>query len=470
MTDLLSRMPSDWPDLLPFLTRQEREETDRLLVGISPSGAIPFCPHSPHPKQAEFLALECLEALYGGAAGGGKSDALLMAALQWVQRSNYKALLLRRTLTELNLPGALMERARRWLLGSGATWREMTKTWRFPSGATLTFGYVETERDLGRYQGAEFDFIGFDELTSFPESYYTFLFSRLRRSAGSDIPSRMRGATNPGDIGHEWVMARFEPHLPPEQRSLGPDRVFVPARIDDNPSLDRDAYIVSLDKLDPVKRAQLLSGDWLIRPSVGFFKREWFRVHSAPPGNLRWIRFWDTASKATQRSDFWAGALCALTDRRELWIADVVRGRWEYADGRAVILQTAAVDGREVPVGIEDTSSGQAILSDFQRDRAAGLYSWWPVKVTLDLPTRAGPWASLAQGGGVHLLAGSWVGPFLSECEGFPQKEVHDDQIAAVSGAYEMLVQHGALTAGGAMLEERWREEPEGVIFNPTVF
>jgi hypothetical protein len=203
---------------------------DRLLLTLPPEAlrrfteswgreeAIPYCPHVPHPAQARFLAYEGREALYGGAAGGGKSDALLMAALQYAHLPGYRALLLRRTFADLALPGALMDRAREWFQPRGARWMDREKTWHLPSGASITFGYLATERHKYRYQSSEFHFVGFDELTQFTESQYTYLFSRQRRVAGLEIPIRMRAGTNPGGVGHEWVMGRFLPHLEPAER------------------------------------------------------------------------------------------------------------------------------------------------------------------------------------------------------------------------------------------------------------
>lgn len=142
------------------------------------------------------------EGLLGGSAGPGKSSGLLMAALQYVQYPSYSALLLRRSFKDLSLPGALMDRAFDWLSDTDAKWDDLTKSWSFPSGATLTFGYLEAERDKFRYQGSNYQFVGFDELSQFLESQYLYLFSRLRRLEGSPIPIRMRGASNPGDVGH----------------------------------------------------------------------------------------------------------------------------------------------------------------------------------------------------------------------------------------------------------------------------
>jgi hypothetical protein len=238
-----------------------------------------WLPHKPTLRQKLFLDLDCEEAFYGGAAGGGKSDALMMAALQHVDVPGYSALLLRRTYADLILPEALMDRARLWLQKTEAKWIEKEKTWLFPSGARLTFGYLESENDKYRYQGSAYQFIGFDELTQFTDTQYLYLFSRLRRLSGVDVPLRMRSASNPGGIGAEWVKSRFIPDdfLPPDaelpqvftKRDVGPEgeevsRAFVPARVDDNPYLDQESYKRSLDKLDKVTREQLLYGDWTI--------------------------------------------------------------------------------------------------------------------------------------------------------------------------------------------------------------
>jgi hypothetical protein len=125
----------------------------------------PFIPHKPPPKQAEFLLKAEREALYGRAAGGGKSDALLMGALQWVEVPSYSALLLRRTYSDLAKAGALMDRAKEWLYHTAARPKDGGKKWVFPSGATLEFGYLDAETDKYQYQSAEYQYIAFDELT-----------------------------------------------------------------------------------------------------------------------------------------------------------------------------------------------------------------------------------------------------------------------------------------------------------------
>lgn len=173
-----------------------------------------------------FLDLECEEAFFGGAAGGGKSDTLLMAALEYVHLEDYAALILRRDFARLSLPGSIMDRAKSWLFKhekEGVTWNEQRKMFRFPNGASLQFGYIDSLDDRFRYASSEFQFIAWDELTEFAlptagqdgnqadGNPYLFMFSRLRKKRDNPIPLRVRSASNPGGEGHNFVKQRFIP-------------------------------------------------------------------------------------------------------------------------------------------------------------------------------------------------------------------------------------------------------------------
>lgn len=286
---------------------------------------LELSPHKPTPAQERFLARTEREVLYGGAAGGGKSDALLMAALEYVHVPGYAALILRRSYADLALPGAIMDRAQEWLRGT-ARWSSQDKRFTFPSGAVIQFGYLEHLNDRFRYQGAEFQFVGFDELTQFDEVQYTYLLSRLRRTAQVEVPLRMRGATNPGGVGNEWVMKRFP--IPAEGQAIEPVHVdaeggkaFVPARLKDNPHLDQETYAANLAELSEVERRQLLEGDW--HAARGKFFSDYDRDrHTMLPidmdsGSYRWYGGFDwgwSAPAAFELGAFDGEGDCTVTD------------------------------------------------------------------------------------------------------------------------------------------------------------
>lgn len=223
---------------------------------------IPFCPQKPHPAQARFLALTQPEAMFGGAAGPGKSSALLMSALQYVDRPKYSGLLLRKTYKELSQTGSIMDRLGEWLRPTAARWNGDLYRWTFPSGARLTFGYCESYADVFRYQGPEYHFVAVDELTTWAEERtWTYFDTRIRRVKGDDTPLRMRAATNPGNVGHDWVYKRFV-------KPGDPSRPFLPALMSDNHSLNQAEYEAKLQNQPKVVRDQLLHGIW-VKDTIG---------------------------------------------------------------------------------------------------------------------------------------------------------------------------------------------------------
>jgi predicted phage terminase large subunit-like protein len=405
--------------------------------------------HKPSPAQAPFLILPHLEILFGGAAGGGKSEALLAAALQYVDYPGYSAILFRRTYKDLALPGALMDRAAEWLANTGAKWVSDNHAWRFPSGASLAFGYLESEFDKLRYQGAEFQFIGFDEVTQFTETQYTYLFSRLRRTSDSVVPLRMRCASNPGGVGHDWVKARFI--TDPSE-----DRLFIPAKLKDNPFLDQTQYQKALEKLDDVTKAQLLDGDWDVRAEGALMQREWFEIVEYVPqpreGTLGAtmmpaIRAWDIAASeksAKKRDpDYTVGVLMRRSGDI-VYIHDVIRKQIGPGDIVPLIVSTADIDGKRIRIEIERQPGGAGkILAQNIVTRLRGYMANSDL-ATGDKVTRAMPFISQAKVGNVKLLKGRWNKEFLNEMVAFPTGS-HDDQIDAVSTGFSKLTTWGPL-------------------------
>lgn len=398
-----------------------------MQVTILENRWIPIVPTS---KQAEFLLVPDRECLYGGAAGGGKSEALLAGALQYVDVPDYAALLLRRTYSDLSLPGALMDRASDWLTNTPAKWSSVDKTWTFPSGATLTFGYLESEKDKYRYQSSEFQYIGFDELTQFSESQYTYMFSRLRRLKRSRVPIRMRSGSNPGGVGHEWVGNRF----------IKGDKLFIPARLDDNPHLDQEEYMESLSELDPITRKQLLEGDWSATPKGDLFNRDWFQIVDDYPRDARLVRHWDLAATRAGKGsdpDYTVGLLLGEKDGI-YYVIDIQRMRGTPMEVERRVEQTAHLDGVDVVVSMEEEpgSSGKNTSSYYRRLLAG--YTYKAVRPTGSKRTRASPVSSQAEAGNIKIVRGRWNKAFLEELVMFDEG-AHDDQVDALSGAFEYL-------------------------------
>lgn len=425
------------------------EKSPKLLWTAGPQAGSEVCdlrlawtsyiPLKPTSKQLAFLLLPCLEALFGGAGGPGKSAALLMGALQYVNSPSYAALLIRKTFTDLSLPSALMDVAASWLSGTEAKWSDVEKTWHFSSGATLTFGYLDTTKDKFRYQSAAFQYIGFDELTQFPEMDYTFMFSRLRRLAGSDIPLRMRGASNPGNIGHDWVKKRF-------MDDHSPDRVFLRARIEDNPHLDIEEYRRSLAELDPITQRQIENGDWSARHGGSKFRREWFKIVEAAPIKAARVRRWDFAAtepKPGRDPDWTVGLKLARTSDNILYVEDVIRFRGSPLMVEQTVKQAADLDGKEIIIRAEQEpgSSGIRTIDDMMRRVLMG-FDFKGVPSTGSKEIRANPVASQAEAGNIKLVKGRWIPAFLDELELFPSGS-HDDQVDALSGALADLTSPG---------------------------
>lgn len=239
--------------------------------------------HRMTPRQGEFLTFEGREALLGGAAGPGKSVGLLMAALQYVDFPEFSGIILRREMVHFNKGNSIMLRAIEWLKGTAAQWNGTTHTFTFPSGARLEFGHMQSENDKYNYKGAEYNFIGIDEVTEFTGSQIAFILTRIRQPITSRVPMRFRCASNPGGPGHDFIKERFIRDKEGRNPS-SPQRQFFPARVRDNvtvrgePNLDIDDYIRQLKDsgVDPVTLQQILEGDWDAIIS-GRFRREWFR-------------------------------------------------------------------------------------------------------------------------------------------------------------------------------------------------
>lgn len=353
-----------------------------------------------------------------------------MGALQYVDRPNYAALLLRKDFQRLSKPGALIPRLESWLKGTPAKWSAANKTWHFPGGATITFGFLEHPSDRLQYSSSEFQYIGVDEVSDFDKESYLFMFSRLRRNIGSDVPLRMRSASNPSLPGYRWLKDRFISREAIEGLARGEsrtywidDRAFVPALLKDNPYIDQESYIKSLSHLPPVTRARLLAGDWSVT-DMGQIKPDWIR-HWTPRGEYYSCRIGSDNCREVHPSQCMRFTIvdCAGSSEdvarekrnenlaswsviqtwefvRQLgWLIlrNQRRGRWDFPRLLNEIREEHA-EHRPAWIGIEDEKTGRAALQSLRELSTRALSHEGKDKLT-----RAAKLLNLAEQGKVFL-------------------------------------------------------------------
>lgn len=248
---------------------------------------------SPFPRQKVFINSKCFETLYGGAAGGGKTDAIIMSALRYVKEPTYNACMIRNTHKELieSVYPRMVDLYSRYY--PDLHWDGQNKVFTFPSGAQIWLKYCACDQDSMQYRGFEYQFIGFEELTLFKRSWYLRITSRLRGTNG--VPQRIMATTNPGGLYPEWVMEHWGPWIHPRSEykaktdevlwfsprneiifgqpgRLDTDRTFIFAKLSDNPALYEDGnYERNLMRLDDEEREQLLNGIWIVTKRSDIF-------------------------------------------------------------------------------------------------------------------------------------------------------------------------------------------------------
>ena len=251
----------------------EQTDIDNLPTALAQEAKEEVIFKANEGPQEDFLAASETDVLYGGAAGGGKSYAMLVDPLRYAHRSAHRGLIIRRSMPELR---ELIDKSRELYPKAfpGCKYKEVEKLWNFPSGAKIEFGFLERDADVYRYQGQAYSWIGFDEITHLPTEFaWNYLASRLR-TTDSEIVPYMRCTANPGGVGATWVKKRYIDPAPSYESFTGHDglsRKFIPARLQDNPFLAHDGrYEKMLQALPPTQRQQLLDGNWDVSEGAAF--------------------------------------------------------------------------------------------------------------------------------------------------------------------------------------------------------
>lgn len=432
--------------------------------------------------QRQWLASPADIAVFGGAAGGGKTYAVLLEAARHTGNPGYRGVIFRRTNPQIMAGGGLWDAAAAVYPKVGAAASLSRKEFTFPGGGRLAFRHLQYETDVYDWQGAELAFIGWDELTHFTERQFFYLLSRARTTCG--VRPYVRATCNP-DAG-SWVAGFLSWWIDPGTGYPVPDRAgrlrwfyrlgddlhwydtraaaeaahpdlaadappksvtFVPAKLSDNAVLcARDpGYRANLMALSWVERARLLDGNWKVTAADGLFRADWFKAADPPAEWKARVRAWDfAATEKTDQNDpdYTVGVLLGEDRSGGVWVLDVRRVRHSPAKVKALLRATAEADGPGVRVVIEQEpgAAGKMLADDLRR--LLGEFTVTvdrPDKRTGDKVARASGWSAACERGRVRLAAGGdWAKAFVAEHATFPYGS-HDDQVDAAATAFRHL-------------------------------
>ena len=432
----------------------------------------------PHAgPQETFLGTAADVAIYGGAAGGGKSFALLMEPLRHVTTNReFAAVLFRRTLADAKKPGGTWDQMMGMFGPLGAKPRNDVLSWSWPKGGKVAIGHLEHETTVNDWQGAQVPLFLFDELTHFSRGQFFYMLSRNRSTCG--VRPYVRATCNPD--ADSWVAEFISWWIDPSTGFAIPERsgvirwfirvndtlfwadsreqllidhgvdvlpksvTFIKSTITDNPTLltADPGYLANLHALDAVTRARLLDGNWKIRPAAGlYFRRSWVEIVDAIPAGLPTVRYWDLA--ATQKTetndpDWTVGVKMHGQRTGPFFIADVQRLREAPMKTEQAVWNTASLDGKAVKIGLpqDPGQAGKAQAAYLVRQGAG--FNVATERESGDKVVRFTPFSSQAQAGNVKVLRAPWNTPYLDALEAFPDA-THDDDADASSGAFAML-------------------------------
>lgn len=460
-------------------------------------------------RQEQFLSSPADIVLYGGAAGGGKSYALLLECLRNVHNPGFGAIIFRKNMNQIFTEGSLWDTALSIYPQLGAVARKTPKPmFLFPSGAKVSFAHIERDEEVLGYQGAQIPLICFDELTHFSRYQFFYMLSRNRSVCG--VKPYVRASCNPDassfvaeliswwidpDTGYplearagqlRWFIRRDDvlhwagsPHqlweqfglTTPEERQEPRSLTFIPAKLSDNRALmqKNPQYLANLKALPTVERERLLHGNWKILPAAGlYFQRA--RVSFAralPQEGMRWVRAWDLAAtpeNGRDEGDFTSGVLLGKRAGGGYLVADVINQRLDAEAVRRTILATARADRQRLGRVHIRLSQDPGQAGKDQAQQYVRLLAGFPVSAVRETGSklvRAEPFAAQWQQGNVQLLEAPWNDAYLCQLESFPEGRRKDMVDASANAFSQLELGSGALPlsagAGKATRLSPWR-------------
>jgi predicted phage terminase large subunit-like protein len=450
----------------------------------------------PQPgPQTEFLGTTANIAIYGGAAGSGKTYSLLMEPIRHYRIRSFAAVIFRKTLADVKKAGSLWDTSHEVYSSYGKP-KVGTLSWSLKPGGKIVFAYLERFQDTVNWMGSQIPLLMFDELTHFDKDTFFYMLSRNRSVIG--IRPYVRCTTNPD--ANSWV-AEFlswwidqETGFPIPERAgklryfvrqgddliwantaerlvdvFGPASMpksvtFIPAKVTDNRVLmTRDpGYMANLLALSYVERMRLLEGNWKIKPSAGlYFRREWVTVVETIPEGTRFVRGYDLAATektASNDPDFTCSTKIGRTPEGRFIVVHHSRAQESPSKVERKLLTTATADGREVRIHIpqDPGSAGKT-----QVEHLAQLLAGFDVRfapASGDKIVRFGPFSAQAEAGNVAVLRASWNDVWFTQLENFPEGK-HDDDADSTSEAFNGLT--GGLMKSGHAIYELERERAQ---------